>query len=178
LRIKGVAVALAARAREAAVPRAHVPHEVGCVLKDEAATLGLGARMAPWLSAGDVVALSGELGAGKTTLARGIIAERARLAGLSQEEVPSPTFSLVQTYEFSDLTLWHFDLYRLKSAGELAELGWDEALSTGAAIIEWPERAGAMLPRKRLDVRLAWDGTGRRAVLNGGLQRVGLEAFR
>lgn len=155
-----------------------VPQEVGYFLDGEAATLGLGARIAPHLSAGDVVALSGELGAGKTTLARGIIAERARSAGLSQEEVPSPTFSLVQTYEFGDLTLWHFDLYRLKSARDLEEIGWEEALSSGAAIVEWPERAGAMLPRERLDVRLDRDRTGRRAVLAGGLRRVGLEAFR
>ncbi|MFO1187114.1 MAG: tRNA (adenosine(37)-N6)-threonylcarbamoyltransferase complex ATPase subunit type 1 TsaE [Alphaproteobacteria bacterium] len=160
------------------MPKAHVPEEVGRVLADERATLALGARVAPWLSVGDVVALSGELGAGKTTLARGIIAACARLSGLSQEEVPSPTFSLVQVYEFGDLTLWHFDLYRLKSARELEELGWEEALSSGAAIVEWPERAGSLLPRERLDVRLDWDGTGRRAALTGRLRRAGLEAFR
>lgn len=160
----------AVRAREARVSR-----EVA--LADEAATLALGARIAPWLSAGDVVALRGELGAGKTTLARGIVAECARRAGRSQEDVPSPTFSLVQLYEFGDPAIWHFDLYRLKSARELAELGWEEALSTGAAIVEWPERAGAMLPRERLDILLQWDGGGRRAALAGRLRRAGLEAF-
>jgi tRNA threonylcarbamoyl adenosine modification protein YjeE len=159
--------------KTARVREADVAQEV--ILADEAATLALGARLAPHLTAGDVVALTGELGAGKTTLARGLIAELARRAGRAPEDVPSPTFSLVQSYEFGQMTLWHFDLYRLKSANELAELGWEEALATGASLVEWPERAGPSLPRARLDIAIEWVGARRRAKLSGQLQNMRAE---
>src|SRR5205814_8845780 len=110
---------------------------------------------------GAVVALSGTLGAGKTTFARGFIAARAG----RPVEVPSPTFTLVQTYEFASGAIWHFDLYRLERADEAIELGIDEAFADGISLIEWPERLGGLLPGLRLDVRLVFDGTGRRAVL-------------
>src|SRR3546814_19241585 len=103
---------------------------------------GFGARLAKQLRAGDVVALSGDLGAGKTTLARGIL-EGLGLAG----EAPSPTFTLVQSYAPPEVRLpvWHVDLYRLSSPDEAEELGLDEALAEGALMIEWTERLGAWL---------------------------------
>jgi len=130
-------------------------------LDDEAATAALGARIAPILSPGDAVCLFGPLGAGKSTLARGLI--RALTSG--GEDVPSPTFTLVQSYEGSGLTIAHFDLYRLKSAAEAFELGLDEALDVGCAIIEWPERLEGTLPESRLDIELSIDGRVRRARL-------------
>ena len=125
------------------------------------ATAALGAAIAPTLQAGDAVCLYGPLGAGKSTLARGLIRALTR----EDEEVPSPTFTLVQTYEGAGLTIAHFDLYRLKSAREADELGLDEALDTGCAIIEWPERLEGALPPHRLDIELIIDGAVRRARL-------------
>jgi tRNA threonylcarbamoyladenosine biosynthesis protein TsaE len=119
-------------------------------LADEAATLALGARLARLARPGDVIALEGDLGAGKTTLARGFI--RA-LCG-AELEVPSPTFTLVQTYEAPDATIWHFDFYRLERPEEAWELDIEEAFAEGISLLEWPERLGALLPRKHLAVRL------------------------
>lgn len=120
-------------------------------LPDEAATAALAARIAPWLRAGDVVTLRGDLGAGKTALARSII---RTLADDPEEEVPSPTFTLVQTYEHLTPPVWHFDLYRLTDPGEVEELGWEEALGA-CALVEWPERLGPLLPPDRLDIHIA-----------------------
>lgn len=126
-------------------------------------TRAFGAQLAPLLRRGDVVALRGDLGAGKTTLVRGLI---QALLGPG-EEVPSPTYTLVQMYEGPDFPLWHFDLYRLQEAGDVEELGWDET-QDGAALIEWPDHAGAHLPATRLDVFLEISGDGRRARLEPG----------
>jgi tRNA threonylcarbamoyladenosine biosynthesis protein TsaE len=131
-------------------------------LSDLAATGALGARIAAHLKPGDAVALSGDLGAGKTTLARAILTA----LGVS-ETVPSPTFTLVQAYDAPALSVSHFDLYRLKNEAELDELGLEDALEHGAALIEWPERAGARLPENRLDVELRIEADGRRALLTG-----------
>ena len=120
-------------------------------------TEALGALLARALQAGDVVCLWGSLGAGKTTLARGLI--RA-LMGPGQE-APSPTFTLVQTYDAPDFPLSHLDLYRLSDPEEVRELGLDEALEDGAAVIEWPERLGPRLPADRLDIRLRIEAEGR-----------------
>lgn len=112
----------------------------------------LGARLRP----GDLVSLRGDLGAGKTLLARAML--RAAL-NAPRLEVPSPTFTLVQTYESAKLELWHVDLYRLTMAGEVIELGLDDALARGAAlIVEWPERMGTTpLPaRARLDITMGF----------------------
>ena len=130
-------------------------------LADEAATEALGRRLAARLRPGDVLCLSGGLGAGKTTLARAVI--RALTRG--DEEVPSPTFTLVQSYDGRDFPIAHLDLYRLASAAEAFELGLEEALDTGAAIIEWPERLGSHLPDDRLDISLTIHGEARRARL-------------
>ena len=131
-------------------------------LPDERATDQLGATLATRLRIGDIIGLKGELGAGKTTLARAILraaAEDARLI------VPSPTFTLVEVYETARGTFWHFDLYRLETPEQVFELGWEEALAEGISIIEWPERLGPLLP-KHLSVTLEVDGDGRRALLD------------
>ena len=98
---------------------------------------------------GDVIALGGALGSGKTTFARYFI----RALG-GTEEVPSPTFNLVQVYDLPRVTVWHFDLYRLRGPQDCNELGLDEALAEGVSVIEWPDRLGAWLPHDRLDVVL------------------------
>lgn len=130
------------------------------VLPDEDATLSLGRAVARILMPGDFLALHGELGAGKTTLTRGII--RALLG--SDEEVPSPTYTLVQMYEGPVFPLWHFDLYRLEDSEGVEELGWDDTVE-GVALVEWPERAGRRLPAVRLDVLLEIHGDQRRVRL-------------
>ncbi len=130
-------------------------------LDDEAQTAALGAAIARALRAGEAVCLSGPLGAGKSTLARALV----RALTTPDEEVPSPTFTLVQFYEGPVLTVAHFDLYRLSSPDEAYEIGLDEALDEGAAIIEWPERLDGRLPPDRLDVEIALEGTGRDARL-------------
>jgi hypothetical protein len=123
----------------------------------------LASRLALFLKTGDVIALSGPLGAGKTTLARALV---ARLDGGS--EVPSPTFALMQRYETPRLTLAHCDFYRLEPA-ELDELGLDDAVTDGAVLIEWPERAERWLPADRLDIAMDETATPdtRRIVLTG-----------
>ncbi len=138
-------------------------------LPDEAATAALARRLAPWLKTGDVVALRGDLGAGKTSFARALI--RA-LSGpdSAEREVPSPTFTLVQTYETPAGPIHHFDLYRIQTPDELTEIGWDEALGLGIVLVEWPERAGNLLPAARLDLTLGFgaDPEARRATLQPG----------
>ncbi len=133
-------------------------------LADEAATVALAARLAPLLRPGDLVALGGDLGAGKTAFARALI---NALPG-APEEVPSPTFTLVQLYERGDLSVWHFDLYRLERPEEIWELGLEEALAEGVSLVEWPERLGPQLPRDRLEIVLRApdpEGTRRQARL-------------
>jgi tRNA threonylcarbamoyladenosine biosynthesis protein TsaE len=125
----------------------------------------LGARLASVLRKGDVVLLCGDLGAGKTELARATV--RARMA--METEVPSPTFTLLQTYDAPDLLLTHADLYRLERLEELAELGFDEAMESGAVLVEWPERANGLWPSSRLEIALSIEGAGpaRIATLSG-----------
>ncbi len=129
-------------------------------LPDEAATTRLGAALSGLLKAGDVIALGGDLGAGKTTLARGLI--RA-LCG-ARTEVPSPTYTLVQAYDSNAVTLWHFDLYRLEKPQDIIELGWEEA-GDDVMLIEWPGRAGPFLPGQRLELTLTAEEDGRIAAL-------------
>jgi tRNA threonylcarbamoyladenosine biosynthesis protein TsaE len=123
-------------------------------LADAAMTARAGRILAGLARPGDVLALWGDLGAGKTTLARGFISAVVP----TEEAVPSPTFTLVQTYAAdiggSPVDIWHFDLYRLKSAEEAYEVGIEEAFAQGVSLIEWPERLGSLLPRHRLDVTL------------------------
>jgi tRNA threonylcarbamoyladenosine biosynthesis protein TsaE len=105
-------------------------------------------RLAPLLRMGDVIALKGELGAGKTTFARALI----RSLSAVDTEVPSPTFTLAQCYEGQAFGIWHFDLYRLKSADEASELGIDEMRHDSVVLIEWPERLGTALASDRLEI--------------------------
>jgi tRNA threonylcarbamoyladenosine biosynthesis protein TsaE len=120
-------------------------------LADEAATRRAAALLAGLARRGDVIALHGDLGAGKTTFARGFIAALAP----EEEAVPSPTFTLVQTYPGARGEIWHFDLYRLKQADEAWELGIEAAFAEGISLIEWPAHLGSLLPSNRLDVTLA-----------------------
>ena len=116
----------------------------------------LGGVIAGQLRAGEAVCLTGPLGAGKSTLARGLI----RALTAPDEEVPSPTFTLVQLYASNAFPLAHFDLYRLKSADEAYEIGLDEALDEGVAVIEWPQRLEGALPRDRLDIEISLPSEG------------------
>jgi tRNA threonylcarbamoyladenosine biosynthesis protein TsaE len=133
-------------------------------LPDETATAALAAAVAATAEPGDVIALRGELGAGKTTFARAFIRARG-----CRDEVPSPTFTLVQLYDAGAATIWHFDLYRLRSPEEIWELGIEEALAGGISLIEWPERLGPLLPNHRLEIALDFAAPpgARRAVLAG-----------
>ena len=135
-------------------------------LPDADATTRLGQAIAPLLEPGEAVLLYGPLGMGKSTLARGLI----RALTSPDEDVPSPTFTLVQFYE-SDPAIAHFDLYRLTRPEEAFEIGLDEALDEGCALIEWPERLGEdpghMLGPDRLTITIAEDGEGRLATVSG-----------
>ena len=135
-------------------------------LPDAEATTRLGAAIAPRLAPGETVMLYGPLGMGKSTLARGLIRALTR----PDEDVPSPTFTLVQFYETAP-PVAHFDLYRLTRPEEAFEIGLDEALDDGAALIEWPERLGddpgRMLGPDRLIITLEEDGPARLATVSG-----------
>lgn len=132
-----------------AVPSETVPLH----LPDETATERLARQVAALARPGDVIALHGDLGAGKTRFARAFIGQMT-----GETEVPSPTFTLVQTYEAPDATIWHFDLYRLASPEEAIELGLEEAFSSGVSLVEWPDRLGSALPEDRLDIVIDFAG--------------------
>jgi len=133
------------------------------VLDSPAATEALAGRLAPHLRAGDTLLLEGPIGAGKTHFARALIGALQRAAGERPEEVPSPSYTLVQTYRAGPLEIRHVDLYRLADPDELGELGLDDERGepglddgTGAlSLIEWPERLGERLPPEALTLRLA-----------------------
>lgn len=131
---------------------------------DEAQMITLAKQLARLLRAGDCLTFHGDLGAGKTTFIRAIIHTLCR-----SETVPSPTFTLVQTYDSPQGDLWHFDLYRLKQAEELYELGFEEALAGGILFIEWPERAKGLLPATQLQLHLesAQDNIKRKITISG-----------
>lgn len=128
-------------------------------LKDEKATADFGASLAAVLRVSDVVALEGPLGAGKTTLARGLIGAFAGAAA-----VPSPTFTLVETYSGAAGELWHFDLYRLEKPVDVWELGLEDALEDGIILMEWPDRIAGLLPENALRLELA--------ILDGGARQL------
>lgn len=124
--------------------------------KNEQEMLALGARIGAASRAGDTVALTGELGAGKTTLVRGLI--QAELPGI---EVPSPTYTLVQTYDFPEYELWHCDLYRLKHPDEVFEIGLIDAFGEALCLLEWPDKIGDYLPEDALKLHIRFEGKGR-----------------
>ena len=121
--------------------------------KTEEKTIKVGAILSKLSTQGDVFALKGTLGMGKSVLARAFI---QNLCG--EIEVPSPTFTLVQTYDAPDFEIYHFDLYRLKSPEEIFELGMEEAMYEGVCLIDWPEKMGGYLPRHAIKVKITPDG--------------------
>jgi tRNA threonylcarbamoyl adenosine modification protein YjeE len=121
-------------------------------LPDEQATEAFAAHLAEWLQAADMIALGGDLGVGKTTFARALIRS---LTGDSSLEAPSPTFTLMQTYDGPDFPIVHADFYRIKHPDEIVNLGWDEAIEDALVLIEWPQRGEDALKSDRLDVELA-----------------------
>lgn len=104
--------------------------------------------LAPLLSVGDIVALNGTLGVGKTAFVRALI----RYLTHKKLEVPSPTFTLLQTYDTPDFTLYHFDFYRLKTPEEAYEVGIEDAFSDGVSMIEWPSKIKNLLPPKHKSI--------------------------
>jgi tRNA threonylcarbamoyladenosine biosynthesis protein TsaE len=148
----------------AALPPLHLP--------DPAATDALAAAVAPRLRAGDTLLLDGPVGAGKTAFARALIGALQRAAGLPPEAVPSPTFTLVQTYDAGPFEVWHTDLYRLRDPAELLELGLDEAFAEALCLVEWPDRLGAATPGEAVTLSLAVEGAGRTATLSGPAARL------
>lgn len=137
---------------------------ISIFLADDAATDRLAVWLAPRLRGGDNVMLHGPLGAGKSHFARALI--RARLGRM--EEVPSPSFTLVQVYDDGASEIWHADLYRLSHLDDVLELGLVDAFATAICLVEWPDRLGPLVPPDALHLTLADDGDGRRATLSGG----------
>lgn len=133
------------------------------LLSSESDTARLGRNLAALLRVGDVVCLEGDLGAGKTTLARALIQS---LCG--DISVPSPTYTLVETYDAPAFTVWHFDLYRLTSPEQIWELGVEEALDQGVTIIEWPDIGGGAVPSDALRISLTMEGVSRKVEISAG----------
>lgn len=129
--------------------------ESNLTLATPAATDALARAIAPHLAAGDTLALTGDLGSGKSHFARALIG--ARLAALGRhEDIPSPSYTLVHPYDLGDVELWHADLYRLGDPGEIAELGLDEAFDRAIVVLEWADRLGPALPDRRLAIELGF----------------------
>ncbi len=142
-------------------------------LPDEAATIALAERLAPLIGQLDIVYLQGDLGAGKTTFTRALL----RAMG-HEGRVKSPTYTLVEPYEIGGREVCHFDLYRLADPEELAYLGFEDYLGSGAlCLIEWPVRGEGMLPPADLDIALFHQGSGRRAELRLAGNRQGTAGF-
>jgi tRNA threonylcarbamoyladenosine biosynthesis protein TsaE len=133
-------------------------------LPDEAATQALAQRLAARARPGDVLLLSGPLGAGKTAFARAFIRALAQDPAL---EIPSPTFTLLQTYETPAGTIAHYDLWRLAGLEPLAELGWDEGLEQNIVLVEWPDRLGSLTPPGALHITISLLPEGREITLAG-----------
>lgn len=131
-------------------------------LQDSAATEALGKLLGRHAADGDVFCLTGDLGAGKTLLSRGV----AEALGVSSDDVTSPTFAIMNVYQGTELEVRHFDLYRLNRPEELEDIGFDEyAGGDGVTLIEWAELFSEQLPEEYLQITLRLDGAGRRAVL-------------
>ena len=131
-------------------------------IANEAELLALGAALIPQLSAGQTVCLTGGLGAGKTTLVRGMIQ-----SVLGDIHVPSPTYTLVQTYEMPQFELWHCDMYRLERPEDGYELGLMDAFEEAVCLIEWPDKLGELIPKDAMRIEIAFDEEGRKVTLTG-----------
>ncbi|SMX47160.1 tRNA (adenosine(37)-N6)-threonylcarbamoyltransferase complex ATPase subunit type 1 TsaE [Actibacterium lipolyticum] len=135
-----------------------VPLPFSCTLRSEEETAKLAQRLAPALGAGDVLLLQGPIGAGKTHFARSLIQFLMARDG-HVEDVPSPTFTLVQTYDAGALEIWHSDLYRLTHPDEVTELGLEDAFETALCLIEWPDRLGELVPETALTLTFSQGDT-------------------
>jgi tRNA threonylcarbamoyladenosine biosynthesis protein TsaE len=144
-------------------------------LATEAQTAAFGAWLGRHLTAGDTVLLSGPIGAGKTHLARALIRDRL---GNPEAEVPSPTFTLVQTYDATNVTIWHTDLYRVVHPDEVIELGLDTAFQDAVVLVEWPERLGRWQPIGAIQIELVPQGDRRIARIALGARPALAEALR
>ena len=129
-------------------------------LPTEQDTIAIGKKLAHLARKGDVFALYGTLGMGKSVLARAFVQE---LCG--NGEVPSPTFTLLQTYEAPDFDIYHFDLYRLKSPDEIFEIGVEDALYSGVSLIEWPDKMSPYLPRDIFKLEIVPQSNGRKVTI-------------
>ncbi|WP_333712143.1 tRNA (adenosine(37)-N6)-threonylcarbamoyltransferase complex ATPase subunit type 1 TsaE [Yoonia sp.] len=132
-------------------------------ISDETAMAAFAARLAPQIGIGDTLLLSGSIGAGKSAFARGFI--RAKLG--RAEDVPSPTFTLVQTYDTAEGEIWHCDLYRLTHPDEALELGLDAAFETAICLIEWPDRLGDAAPENALHLAFSAGPASHEVVVSG-----------
>jgi len=119
------------------------------------ATAAFAAALAPKLRAGDVILLDGEIGSGKTHFARALIQARLSADGAPVEDVPSPTFTLVQTYDTGAVEIWHADLYRLTHPDEVEELGLTQAFDEAICLVEWPDRLADLSPPGALNLAFA-----------------------
>lgn len=131
-------------------------------IANEFELLALGAKLAPHLSAGQTVCLKGGLGAGKTTLVRGLIQ-----SALGDIDVPSPTYTLVQTYDMPEFELWHCDMYRLERPEDGYELGLLDAFEEAVCLIEWPDKLGDLIPQDAMSIQIDFNGEGRKVSLKG-----------
>lgn len=138
-------------------------------LKNEVATQQLAENLAPVLGSGDTLLLEGSIGAGKTAFARALIQSSLASAGAPPEDIPSPTFTLVQTYQAGSLEIWHADLYRLTHPSEIIELGLDEAFDHALCLIEWPQRLEDYTPKNALKLvfKSGHDEDARLLILSG-----------
>jgi tRNA threonylcarbamoyladenosine biosynthesis protein TsaE len=138
------------------------------VLHGPDSTERLARRVAPVLRAGDVLLLEGPVGAGKTAFARALIGAILARDGLPPEDVPSPTFTLVQTYAAARFEIWHADLYRLSAPEEVLELGLAEAFDAALCLVEWPDRLGADRPARAATLSLSHHGPDARRLTVSG----------
>ena len=136
------------------------PFHADLALASEDDTRALAKRFAGLLRAGDVLLLEGPIGAGKTAFARALILARLAASGLPPEDVPSPTFTLVQTYDVGDTEIWHADLYRLSHSSEAIELGLEDAFASAICLVEWPDRLGGHVPDTALHLNFEPQSSG------------------
>lgn len=131
----------------------------------EAETIKIAADFCATLNPRDIVLLNGDLGMGKSVFSRAIIRSLTQSPDL---DVPSPTFTFVQTYESPKAEIWHFDLYRLKDPEELYEIGWEEALTSGIILVEWPERLDYLTPKNAIIINITQGATPTERVIEIG----------